>query len=341
MANIGIYLLPGGVKDPREAIGQAKTAESLGLGTVWIGERFDTKDLPSIAGAVSQTTTSIQIGAAITPMNIRHPMVLASMGQTLQSLSNGRFTLGFGRSADWRWKNYGLTPPTLVSMGDVADILRKLWAGETVSYSGPAGDFPNLKLQQFVENPPPKLLLAAVGPKTLALAGAKFDGAILHPFLSVEAVERSAKIVREAAEKAGKDPASVRIVSTLVTAAGLSHQEAELAIRARGAGYFQVNGLGDALVKMNGWDIGDLAQYRNHPQITALGGKPIDKYLSRQELIELSYTMPEHWIPSTSVSGSARECALKIEEYQSVCDDILIHGSTAEQIGPLMEAFPV
>ena len=52
-------------------------------------------------------------------------MVLASMGQTLQSLSNERFVLGLGRSAEWRWRNYGQPSPTLASMGDTADILRR------------------------------------------------------------------------------------------------------------------------------------------------------------------------------------------------------------------------
>src|ERR1700679_2042687 len=112
---LGCYVLPGGVVDPRLVVEQARVAEASGLGTVWIGERYDTKDLPSLAGALSQTTTRIRIGAAVTHTGLRHPMVLASMGQTLQALSGGRFLLGVGRSAMWRWANSGAPPPPLAS----------------------------------------------------------------------------------------------------------------------------------------------------------------------------------------------------------------------------------
>ena len=193
---LGTYVLPGGVADPRPVVEQARRAEAVGLGTAWIGERYDTKDLPSLAGALTQTTDRIRIGAAVTHTGLRHPMVLASMGQTLQALSGGRFLLGVGRSASWRWRNYGVPAPTLQSLGDTAAILRRLWAGETVAYDGPAGRFPRLRLAQRPEVSPPPLLLAAVGPRTLALAGRSFDGVILHPFLTPEAVGRSVGIVR-------------------------------------------------------------------------------------------------------------------------------------------------
>ena len=91
---LGCYVLPGGVRDPRVALDQARATEALGFGAVWIGERFDTKDLPSLAGAIGQVTERVRIGAAVTVPGVRHPMVLASMGQTLQSLTGERFALG-------------------------------------------------------------------------------------------------------------------------------------------------------------------------------------------------------------------------------------------------------
>src|SRR5580698_4213700 len=115
---LGCYVLPGGVQDPTPAIAEAQAAEQLGLGAVWIGERYDTKDLPSLAGAIGQATSRVRIGAAVTSPGLRHPMVLASMGQTLQALTGGRFALGLGRSAAWRWRAYGVPTPTLASLRD-------------------------------------------------------------------------------------------------------------------------------------------------------------------------------------------------------------------------------
>ena len=63
---LGRYVLPGGVRDPRVALEQARATEALGFGAVWIGERFDTKDLPSLVGAIGQVTERVRIGVAVT-----------------------------------------------------------------------------------------------------------------------------------------------------------------------------------------------------------------------------------------------------------------------------------
>ncbi|MCU1346566.1 MAG: putative Coenzyme F420-dependent N(10)-methylenetetrahydromethanopterin reductase [Acidimicrobiia bacterium] len=337
---LGCYVLPGGVTDPRKGIDQAKEAEKIGLGTVWIGERYDTKDLPSLAGAISQVTTRVRIAAGITHQGLRHPMVLASMGQTLQSLSNERFVLGLGRSAAWRWEKYGAVPPTLASMGDTADILRRLWAGETVSYNGPAGNFPELRLPQRPDAAPPPIVLAAIGPKGLQLAGSRFDGVILHPFLTPEAVGKSVEVVRRAATEAGRDPEALRCYSTVVIAPEMSPRDQGLAVGSRAAGYLHVSGLGDAIAKANGWSADDLARYRSHPTLVALGNKQADKTLSREVLVELSETMPPSWLPSSSASGSLDACVSRLNEYLSAgADEIVLHGATAETLGGLAERF--
>ena len=79
---LGAYALPGRVQDPRAAIGQARTAEHLGLGTIWLSERWGTKDLGVLAGAIGQATSHIRFGAGITHFQVRHPAILASMAAT-------------------------------------------------------------------------------------------------------------------------------------------------------------------------------------------------------------------------------------------------------------------
>lgn len=337
---LGCYVLPGGIDDPREGLAQARAAERLGLDAVWIGERYDTKDLPSLAGAIGQITSRVRIGAAVTHTGLRHPMVLASMGQTLQSLTGGRFVLGLGRSASWRWDSYGVPAPTLRSLADTADILRRLWAGETVSYDGPAGRFPSLRLPRRPAVAPPPLLLAAVGPRTLDVAGTAYDGAILHPFLTVEGVRESVRRVREAAERAGRDPDAVRCVATVVVAPDAPRPEEDLAVRARAAGYFSVPGLGDALVRANGWEAADLARYRDQPALTALGPLPADKHLGRAELIALCAGMPDHWIPASAVLGDTDACARRLAEYRAAgADELILHGMVGEQVAALSDQY--
>ncbi len=337
---LGCYVLPGGVSDPTAAFAEAEAAESLGLGAIWIGERYDTKDLPSLAGALGVLTSRITIAAGVIHPGLRHPMVLASMGQTLQAITRGRFVLGLGRSAMWRWNAYGVPSPTLASLADTADILRRLWAGETVSYDGPAGRFPQLRLPQRPDLPPPPLLLAAVGPRTIELAGSAFDGVILHPFLTPPAVGRAAASMRRAAERAGKDPSAVRCVATVVAAPDRDEQHTGLAIGARAAGYFHVPGLGDSLVAANHWDPAALTAYRSHPALVALGERTADKHLPRAELVALSRTLPDGWLASASASGTAAQCATVLRRYLDAgADELILHGSTAPHLGGLVDAF--
>lgn len=337
--SLGCYVLPGGVSDPRPGIEQARLAEELGLGAVWIGERYDTKDLPALAGAISQVTASIDVGAAITHPRIRHPMALASMGQTLQSLTEGRFVLGLGRSAAWRWRMYGLPAPTRRSLADTATILRRLWSGETVSYDGPLGRFPELYLPQRPAVPPPPVLLAAIGPKTLETAGEAFDGVILHPLLTPEAVRRSVDIVRTAAERSGRDPDGLRFVATVVAAPDRSERDTALAIDARAAGYLSVPGLGDSIAAANGWNAEDLARYRAHPMLAELK-RPADKALSRDQLIELAQALPSGWLSASAASGTADQVAARLRDYRAAgATDIILHGSTSEHLRSLASAF--
>ncbi|MGE0308236.1 MAG: TIGR03857 family LLM class F420-dependent oxidoreductase, partial [Acidimicrobiia bacterium] len=292
------------------------------------------------AGAISQATSSVRICAGITHTGLRHPMVLASMGQTMQALSNERFSLGFGRSASWRWKQYGVPAPTLASMGDTAEVLRRLWAGETINYVGPAGHFTEMRLPQRAPVAPPPVLLAAVGPATLACAGRSFDGAILHPFVTPDAVERSAAIIRTAAIDAGRDPEACRIIATVVSAPDCTPEQTELAINARAAGYLQLPGLGDAIAAINGWSPADMARYRAQPKLVELGERSADKALSRAELIELTRAFPSDWLPSSSAQGSSAQCAQTLRDYLSAgATDIILHGATADLLGPLAAAF--
>lgn len=237
-------MLPGRVSDPRPAIGQAKTAEHLGLGTIWISERYGSKDLGVLAGAIAQATIQPRIASGISHFLFRHPLSMASMAMTAQAISGGRFLFGVGRSVAPMWKAVGLPTMTTAVLEDCADMYRRLCKGERVRYDGPAGRFPSLRLGDLPDVTPPPIYLAAIGPNTLDLAGRCFDGVIFHPFLTVEAVRRSAEQVRSAAERAGRDPASVRVVATVVTAPDLPIGEEEAVIGGRAVTYYQIPSFG-------------------------------------------------------------------------------------------------
>jgi 5,10-methylenetetrahydromethanopterin reductase len=335
-ARLGGYVLPGGPSDIRPVVVQAEALEAAGVGGVYLGERYATKDLPSIAGALSQVTSTVRLIGAVTHIGTRHPMVLASMGQTLQALSGNRFVLGFGRGSAGRWSSYGIAAPTSRGLADTADILRRLWAGERVSYDGPAGTFPDLALMELAPVTPPPLLLAGVGPKTLDLAGASFDGAILHPLLTPEAVARSAARVRTAAERAGRDAEQLEVHATVIVAPDGPANEV---IGARGLGYLLVAGLGESIVAVNGWDPAALAAIRAHDRFTGLAYHQL-KSVPVAELAAVSEQLPPHWLTDGVAAGTAAQCAARVDDYLDAgATHVLLHGLDHDATTRFMAAY--
>lgn len=336
-SRLGVYVLPGRVNDPRPAIGQAQTAEHLGFGTVWIGERYGTKDMGALAGAIGQATQRIKIGTAITHFMVRHPISLASAAMTIQALTGGRFSLGVGRSVPALWKAMGLPNTNNAILTDSVEMLRTLCRGEKVSYDGPAGRFPSMRLGDLPDAPVPKVHLAAIGPKTLALAGQYYDGAILHPFLTAEAVGRSAQIVREAALAAGRNPADVKVIATVVTAPDLTEHEEAAVVGGRAVTYFQIPAFGDLLAGINHWDTRALEKLRSHPQLKNLKGSA-DNVFTRAELVEVSKLLPSDWLQTGAAVGRSGVCAARLREYLDAgADELILHGSTPELLGTVLQ----
>ena len=142
--------------------------------------------------------------------------------------------------------------------------MRRLWQGETIlGHDGPAGRYPFLHLDpEFDEDIP--LGLMAFGPNTLALAGRAFDQVVLHTFFTDETLVRCVAAVKDAAEQAGRDPASVEVWSVLATIG--DHLPDDIRLKktvGRLATYLQA--YGDLMVETNGWDPAVLARFRADP----------------------------------------------------------------------------
>src|ERR1700746_832984 len=161
---VGTYILPGRVRDPVRGLDEAKDAERIGLGAVWISERYATKEPAVLSGAVSQLTERSRIVATMY-VTVRNPVVTASVCNLMQALSGNRFTLLLARGVAWHLATLGSPPITFPRLADFISIVRRLWAGETVRYEGILGSFPALQLTDFHEGPRPPIVLTAIGPK--------------------------------------------------------------------------------------------------------------------------------------------------------------------------------
>jgi probable F420-dependent oxidoreductase len=328
---LNAYILPGRVLSPTEGLVQARMGEQLGLGGIFLSERWESKDLGAVMGALSQVTSRVQLIAGLTHFGTRHPLTQAGLGATMQMLSDGRFVLGFGRAVPSLFRSMGIPVFNNAGMADYVAILRKLWAGQTVSYKGPAGEYPQMQLGKPCSNPPP-VILGAVGPKTLALAGAHFDGLVLHPFLTAEGVERSVKIARTAAREAGRDPEALTIYATVVTAPDtLSIARRTSVLEARAVSYFMHREVGLPLVTMNGWDEAPMNSLvaMGLSQLE-LGGRDINA--ARDQLARAADKIPPHWLATGAAVGSVQHCVGRFDDYLAAgANQIVLHGTTPEE----------
>ena len=67
--------------------------ERVGIGSVFLSERFNVKEAASLTGAAAAVTTTLGIATGVTNHNTRHPLVTAAWGATVHRLSGGRFAL--------------------------------------------------------------------------------------------------------------------------------------------------------------------------------------------------------------------------------------------------------
>lgn len=311
--------------------------EALGLGSVFISERYNVKEAVTLSGAVGAVSERLRIVTAATTHHTRHPLVLASYATTMHRLTEGRFTLGLGRGIERMVQAFGLTPITTAALEDIAGLLRRLWRGEVVfGHDGPAGRYPLLVLDpDFDEDIP--LAITAFGPNTLRLAGRVYDQVILHTFFTDETTERCVRIVKEAAEQAGRDPAMVQVWSCFATVG--DHLPEDLRLRklvGRLATYLQ--GYGDLMVRTNGWDPAVLDRFRADPVVQSARGA-LDAIGTTEQLEHVSSLLPDEWL-APAATGSPQQCVAAIRhQFDLGVDGVILHGATPAELAPIVHAY--
>jgi probable F420-dependent oxidoreductase len=152
----------------------------LGYTDVWSSE-VDGADGFTPLVLASVWAPALRLGTAVAPVFTRGPATLAQSAAALAAAAPGRVAIGIGASSDViveRWNGIPFDRP-LPRVRDTARFLRAALSGQKVTerYETFAVDGFRLGL---VPDPPPQLLVAALRPQMLRLAGRESDGAILN-----------------------------------------------------------------------------------------------------------------------------------------------------------------
>lgn len=337
LPELGFYTLAGQPDSARDLVDEVRTGEAMGLGHVFISERFNIKEAVTLSGAAGAVSERIAIATAATNHNTRHPLVTAAYASTMHSLTGGRFTLGLGRGITAMQDAYGIGRITTAQLEDFAGLMRRLWRGETVvGHDGPAGSWPVLRLDPDFDLAVP-LGVVAFGPNTLALAGRAFDQVVLHTFFTDETTARCVAVVRQAAEAAGRDPARVQVWSCFATVG--DHLPDDVRLKktvGRLATYLQ--GYGDLLVATNGWDPAVLERFRADDRVRSFRGG-FDMTATTEELEHVATLIPDEWL-APMAAGSPEQCVdAVLGQFALGCDGVIMHGATPAQLSPIVDAY--
>lgn len=201
---IGVMLSMPGARNTIDGLVQAaQRAEAAGFASVWLPNVFDIDAIMMLALA-GRETERITLGTAVVPTYPRHPMAIAQQALTAQAAARGRFVLGIGLSHKVVIENMlGLDySKPIPHTRDYLTILGGLLAGERVQYQGEA--YRVAAQLTVADAPKPPVLVAALGPHMLRLAGRLADGTITWmggvPYLRDVAVPA----ITAAAEQAGR-----------------------------------------------------------------------------------------------------------------------------------------
>lgn len=198
-----------------ESIARAQIAERLGYDSVWLAQLPDARDVPLVLASYAAGTERIKLATGVLPIYTRHPTAMVQMAATLDELSGGRFILGLGIShkitVETMWGQQ-ITAP-VETMREYLTIVRSSlddgvcavegkhftarWA-----YSGPR----RRGLQ---------VMIAALAPRMLGLAGEMADGVVLGMCSPRYIREVAIPALTAGREKAGRSMDGFEVVAVV------------------------------------------------------------------------------------------------------------------------------
>lgn len=307
--NLG-YLVGG--EDPQGQLTLTRRAEECGYDTVWAAEAYGS-DSPTVLAWLAGQTSTIGLGSAVMQIPGRTPAMTAMTAASLDLLSGGRFRLGLGVSGPQvseGWHGVRFAQP-LGRTREYVEIVRSALAGSTVAYDGrhhtlplPDGPGKALKLTITGHRRDLPILIAAVGPKNLELAGEVADG-WLAVFLAPSFAREQLDHVARGRSVVGKGIDGFEVVASVPVVVGDDPVACADPVRSYAALY--VGGMGSR--EQNFYN--QLAVRMGYADAAA---KVQDLFLARQHRDAMA-AVPYEFIDATSLLGPVDRIAAGLERF--------------------------
>lgn len=296
----------------------ARTAEAGGAGTVWIANHLFQRDpavqAARLLGATGRLNAALM---AVSPYSV-HPVQAAMSAASLDEHFPGRVVLSLGAGAPGDLAAAGLeaTRP-LATLSEALKVARGLLAGETLRHAGEVFRVSGRALA--TGGRPVPLVLAATGPKMLALAGREADGILLSGATSTGFVAWSLGQVAEA-------EGARRIRRIGLVFAAVDDDPVAAYDRLRPVLAFILRG-------------------PHHARNLELGGAALDQQavwdaIAAGDWAGAARLVPDEVVAAHSVSGTPAQVRARLADYRAAgLDEIVLAGLTGpDQLGAVLSA---
>lgn len=190
----------------------AQRAEALGFRDLWVTENtldhvfcFDPVVVLTYAAAA---TTTIRLGASVVVLPVHNPIHVAHQWASLDYVSNGRAILGLGLGREHHYEQFQTpTDGRVRRFREGVELIKALWTEQRVDYRGrifQLGD--GTMAPKPVQKPRLPIWMGVGHPDALRRTAAIADGWMGSGGSSNAAFVRSVPMLREALERAGRDP---------------------------------------------------------------------------------------------------------------------------------------
>jgi probable F420-dependent oxidoreductase len=222
---------------PQNQVLVAQRAEALGYHSIWVFQRLlyaikPQNDYPPMPGQpwpkpfervmdplvslafVAAVTSRIRLGTSVLIMPYYTPVILAKQLATLDVVSGGRLDVGLGLG--WSKDEFDAVGVPYQHRGKRADeflrCLKAIWTEDPVEFKGEFYSVPRAKVEpRPLQRPHPPITIGGYGPTVIRRA-VTYDG-FNGGNVPLGQVAPLVKEIKAAAEGAGRDPATLQIVS--------------------------------------------------------------------------------------------------------------------------------
>lgn len=319
MTKFGLLLPLGGFATAQSIAGRAVEAETAGFDSAWVIEDYYSWEAFGSLGYVAAVTERIQLGISVTTPYVRSAPLLASSAATLDQFCNGRLILGMGRSSGTMLGQIGIADrKPFATMREYTEAMRLLWRGGEMSYGGKVVEIDRIVPDVLPVNSSVPIVIGAIGPQMLELAGEIADGVVLTGFSPPAYVKWAVGHVAQGAKRAGRDPSEVEIIVMVATRITDDVRSATDELKPWLGLAYGMTGRGEIFLTDSGIDVSVLGPIRRALQIDEILAEGLEPYLHSYKRVtpeSVTAVVPNELVAASSIIGPPAEARLQLQAF--------------------------